>query len=167
LGPKSYIGINDEPGVIKEKIKGAVTATDIKELIDIGISITGISEASNLTAEYTRLIKTIKKENITNEEVKAIHGIANLNALLRNFGTNEHKEYFNEKFKNGDIKFSELKETLAQDIADYFAPFRAKRKELEAKPEYVKKVLADGAARAKRIASETMREVKEKIGLSA
>jgi tryptophanyl-tRNA synthetase len=58
-----------------------------------------------------------------------------------------------------------LKETLAADIADYFAPFRAKRQELEAKPEYVKKVLANGADKARKIARETMKEVTEKVGL--
>ncbi|MBU3965192.1 tryptophan--tRNA ligase [Patescibacteria group bacterium] len=184
LGPKSYIGINDSPEMIKEKIKGAVTATDIKELIDIGIIDCKINKKGEFSFSFLidkafeNELETAKKEGasvsmkfkgkeFTGKELIMAHGVANLYILLNNFGTNDHKKYFYNMFEKQDIKFSELKETLAQDIADYFAPFRAKRKELEAKPEYVKKVLADGAARAKRIASETMREVKEKIGLSA
>ncbi|MBU4338716.1 tryptophan--tRNA ligase [Patescibacteria group bacterium] len=89
----------------------------------------------------------------------------NLFLLLKILGKPEHYEEFLAEHKKGTIKYSLLKETLAADIADYFAPFRAKRKELEAKPEYVKKILADGADRARKIARATMREVKEKIGL--
>ncbi|MBU4142082.1 tryptophan--tRNA ligase, partial [Patescibacteria group bacterium] len=89
----------------------------------------------------------------------------NLFLLLKILGKPEHYEEFLAEHKKGTIKYSLLKETLAADIADYFAPFRAKRKELEAKPEYVKEILAGGADRARKIARATMREVKEKIGL--
>ena len=44
-------------------------------------------------------------------------------------------------------------------------PLREKRLELAAKPEYIKEVLADGAARARVIARETMQEVSHKMGL--
>lgn len=90
----------------------------------------------------------------------------NLFLLLEILGKKEHYETFIVEHKKGTIKYSLLKETLAQDIAEYFAPFRARRKELEAKPEYVREVLADGAERARQIARVTMREVKEKIGLT-
>jgi tryptophanyl-tRNA synthetase len=46
------------------------------------------------------------------------------------------------------------------------APLRAKRQELAAKPDYINKVLADGAERARVIARETMKEVRQKMGLS-
>lgn len=89
----------------------------------------------------------------------------NLFLLLKILGKPEHYRNFTAEHKKGTIKYSQLKETLATDIADFFAPFRAKRKELETKPEYVKEILADGAERARKIARETMQEVKEKIGL--
>ena len=85
--------------------------------------------------------------------------------LLEEFGTEKNKKYFDKQFRNKNIKFSELKEALAEDIANYFAPFRKKRKELENNQEYVKKVLEEGAEKARVIARETMREVKEKVGL--
>ncbi|MDP3057476.1 MAG: tryptophan--tRNA ligase [bacterium] len=126
-GSKSYIGINDSPETIKEKLKKAVTDT-------------GISK------EVTPATK-------------------NLFLLLEILGKKEHYETFFAEHKKGTVKYSQLKETLASDIADYFAPFRAKRQELEAKPEYIKKVLADGAERSRKVARATMQEVKEKIGL--
>ena len=59
----------------------------------------------------------------------------------------------------------ECKEQLAQGINEALAPFRQRRAELAAKPQYVEEVLADGARRAHVIATETLREVKEKMGL--
>jgi tryptophanyl-tRNA synthetase len=59
----------------------------------------------------------------------------------------------------------EHKKWFARDLADYFAPFRARRAELIADPDYVWEVLADGAARAQVIAADTLAEVKEKVGL--
>jgi tryptophanyl-tRNA synthetase len=45
------------------------------------------------------------------------------------------------------------------------APLRSKRLELAASPDYIKEVLADGAARARVIAQATMQEVRQKMGL--
>ncbi len=91
--------------------------------------------------------------------------VENLFLLLEIFSSREKMKYFKIAHQNKNIKYSELKETLSKDIANYFAPFRKRRKELEAKPDYVKKVLSDGAEKARAVARETMREVKEKIGL--
>ncbi len=59
----------------------------------------------------------------------------------------------------------ECKEQLAQGINAALAPFRQRRAELAARPQYVEEVLADGARRAHGIATETIREVKERMGL--
>ena len=67
--------------------------------------------------------------------------------------------------RNAAIGCVEHKEWFARDLADYFAPFRARRAELAADPDHVWEVLADGAARARVIAAETLAEVKEKVGL--
>lgn len=65
----------------------------------------------------------------------------------------------------GGIRYGELKAELAEAIDKELAPIREKRKELEAKPEYVDKVIAEGAEKARAIASATVAEVKEKMGL--
>lgn len=59
----------------------------------------------------------------------------------------------------------ECKEQLAEGINRALAPFRERRAALSARPQYVTEVLADGARRACVIAAETLREVKEKMGL--
>lgn len=67
--------------------------------------------------------------------------------------------------RNATIGCVEHKKWFARDLADYFAPFRARRAELAADPDHIWEVLADGAASARIIAAETLAEVKDKIGL--
>lgn len=59
----------------------------------------------------------------------------------------------------------ECKEQLAEGINRALGPFRERRAELAARPQYVGEVIADGAHRAHAIATETLREVKERMGL--
>ncbi|HEX77401.1 MAG TPA: tryptophan--tRNA ligase [Dehalococcoidia bacterium] len=59
----------------------------------------------------------------------------------------------------------DCKEQLAEGINRTLAPFRQRRAELAAQPEYVAEVAADAARRASDIAVETITEVKEKMGL--
>ncbi|MEE9520786.1 MAG: tryptophan--tRNA ligase [Dehalococcoidales bacterium] len=59
----------------------------------------------------------------------------------------------------------DCKTLLAQEINVTLKPFRERRAELAKKPKYVKDVLADGAKRARVIARETIKEVKQKMGL--
>lgn len=54
---------------------------------------------------------------------------------------------------------------LTQHINSFLQPFRERRAELAAKPQYITEVLADGAERAGAIARETIREVKQRMGL--
>ncbi len=59
----------------------------------------------------------------------------------------------------------DCKTLLAKEINVTLKPFRERRAELAKKPKYVKDVLADGAKRARVIARETIKEVKQKMGL--
>jgi len=59
----------------------------------------------------------------------------------------------------------DCKKILAKNIADEFEGFRKKRKELEKNPEKVQEVLRVGAEQARKLAAETLAEVKKKTGL--
>ena len=72
---------------------------------------------------------------------------------------------YEEQFKNGSLKFVEIKDAIAQAIYADLKPFQEKRKELEANPEYVDTVIREGAQKARLIAQETLKEVKQKMGL--
>jgi len=92
-------------------------------------------------------------------------GVANLLGLLQEFGAEKEYAKFKKAQENKTIKYSELKDTLADVISDYFQSFREQRKKLEKNPAYVKKVLAAGAKQAQKIARKNILEIKKKIGV--
>lgn len=92
-------------------------------------------------------------------------GARNLLDMLAYFGTKEQTARYESSYKTGDIKFSELKNELAETIAQHFSDFRKRKKELLSDKAELARILADGAQRARSIASQTLSEVKEKIGL--
>ena len=59
----------------------------------------------------------------------------------------------------------ECKKVLFEHVNKELAPIRARSVEIRARPEIVDQVIGDGAATARRVATETMREVKERMGL--
>jgi tryptophanyl-tRNA synthetase len=67
--------------------------------------------------------------------------------------------------RNATIGCVEHKKWFGKDLANYLAPFRARRAEFAADPNHVWEVLADGAERARAIAKVTIAEVKERVGL--
>lgn len=61
--------------------------------------------------------------------------------------------------------YKEFKESLAELVADKLSPIRAKREELLADTQTLTNILADGAEKAHAVASQTLVEVYEKVGL--
>ena len=90
--------------------------------------------------------------------------ICNIYTLHKYFTPAEVEEIGVECRKAG-IGCVDCKKLLAKNMNQALAPLRAKRVEFAARPGYVKEVLADGAARARVIARETMQEVRQKMGL--
>lgn len=105
------------------------------------------------------------KKAVTASSGEGSAGVDNLIFLLEQFGTKESVGQFRAAIKDGSIRYSDLKMELAHAIADHFAEFRKKKKELLADKQLLAQILADGAARARKIAQATMTEVKEKTGL--
>jgi tryptophanyl-tRNA synthetase len=70
-----------------------------------------------------------------------------------------------DEHRAGGVGYGEFKKRLFEALWDYFAPMRARREEILARPGYVDEVLADGAARAREIAGPTMERVKRAVGL--
>jgi len=84
---------------------------------------------------------------------------------LHGFFSTDRAAQIEEDCRAAKIGCVECKRLFANNLADYFAPFRERRAALAADPDHVWDILADGAGRASAIATETMAEVKTAIGL--
>jgi tryptophanyl-tRNA synthetase len=71
----------------------------------------------------------------------------------------------NTECRKAGIGCVDCKKILAASLNKHLEPFRARRAELDLKPQYIWEILDDGAKRAGIIAEETMVEVREAIGL--
>jgi tryptophanyl-tRNA synthetase len=60
--------------------------------------------------------------------------------------------------------YKTLKEALANDLESFIAPMRERRKRYEGDPAEVKRILAEGAKKAKAVAGAKMEAVRQKIG---
>ncbi|MFC1925396.1 tryptophan--tRNA ligase [Chloroflexota bacterium] len=90
--------------------------------------------------------------------------ICNVYSLHGAFGSLKLEEIDSE-CRSAAIGCVDCKKLLAQEINEALQPFRERREELAASPDYIREVLADGARRAQAIARETMMEVREKMAL--
>lgn len=127
--PGSYISLIDEPDIIREKLKRAVTDT-------------GPTDPKTMSP-----------------------GVANLFMLLGEFGTKDDVLRFGHEYREGTIRYSELKDVLGVRIADHFAEFRKRRGMLVGNPREVEKVLRGGAKKMQKAADETMKLVRQRVGL--
>lgn len=61
--------------------------------------------------------------------------------------------------------YADFKNDLAEIVVEFLKPFQQKRKELEKDMAHVQSVLENSEERARELASQTIKEVKEKMGL--
>lgn len=122
-------------------------------------------EALSIADSPEEIKRKLKKAVTASDTSGKSAGVENLFGLLKEFGTKEQQQYFEAAYQDGSIRFAELKDTLAENIINYFAEFREKREKIIADPQHIAEVLVAGAERARLIARETISEVKEKVGL--
>ena len=89
----------------------------------------------------------------------------NLFALYGLFADDAERHSLSARYRAGGLGYGEVKKMLIEKIDLHFAPGRARRKELEKHPEIVEGVLRKGAEKAGAEAKETMRLVREAVGL--
>jgi tryptophanyl-tRNA synthetase len=66
-----------------------------------------------------------------------------------------------------DARYGELKGAVATAVIDYLAPVRERYTDLRADEGKLETILADGAERARKIAGETLADVRERMGVGA
>jgi tryptophanyl-tRNA synthetase len=91
--------------------------------------------------------------------------VCNVFSLHKIFSSPEEVEMIDVECRRAGIGCVDCKKMFARNLNAHFEPFRERRAELEAQPNYVDDVLADGAERAQGIARVTIAEVKEAVGL--
>ena len=74
-------------------------------------------------------------------------------------------EKYKKEFDDGTLQFVNLKDSIAEAIYKDLQPFQERRKKIESDQAYIDKVIKEGAKKARTIASKTVKEVRQKMGL--
>lgn len=133
--PQGCVFLSDEPEIIRQKIRAAVTDSEKKVKFDEKNK----PAISNLLTIY---------HLFSNKSIKDIE-----------------KKYQGKGPACRQGRYAEFKKDLAEVVVNGLKEFQKKRKEFEKNPQQVKKILADGARKAQKIATQTIKEIKVKMGL--
>jgi len=93
--------------------------------------------------------------------------VCNIYSLHKYFSPAATQETVRVNCRGANWGCIECKQVLADNLNAALAPIRARAAELNAHPETITEILADGAHRARRVAGETMREVRARMGFLA
>ena len=123
----------------------------------------GVLEDSELIWERLRPAKTdparVTRNDPGNPE------ICNIYSLHQHFSPATTVQEVANKCRTAAWGCLDCKRVLADNMIDVFAPIKERADKLSGYPERVQEVLRNGAARASAIAEQTMREVRERMGL--
>ncbi|HSY43232.1 MAG TPA: tryptophan--tRNA ligase [Candidatus Acidoferrum sp.] len=85
--------------------------------------------------------------------------------LLKLIASADAANDFENRLRAGGLGYGDLKKALFENYWNYFAEARKKRAELAANLDYVNKVLADGAAKARSLAQKVLERARQNSGL--
>jgi tryptophanyl-tRNA synthetase len=122
----------------------------------------------NLFGEEDRVRKQIKSAVTDTGDTPVgtmSTGVSNLFELLRACNSMEMHDSLMDDYKAGTLKYSALKEAVADALVGLINPLRARLAELNADKRQVKALIQDSSAEVRKKAQQTLREVREIAGL--
>ena len=90
----------------------------------------------------------------------------NIFALYKLFASEAQRAEMEANYRGGNYGYGHAKKALVAIFEENFAPFRAKRAELQANPDYVEAVLRKGADRARAMATLTLDKARRAVGVA-
>jgi tryptophanyl-tRNA synthetase len=90
--------------------------------------------------------------------------VKNLFTIMNVVSDQDTVKYFMDKYASCEIRYGDMKKQLAEDIIKFTDPIRVRINDILADNKYLRKVVANGAEKARASASKTVREVREIIG---
>lgn len=128
----------------------------------------GVKHVLNVFDEESRITKQIRSAvTDTGERSDSMSpGIENLFELMKASGADPSiVTGFLSDYTEGNLKYSDLKEVVAKSVMDMLLPFQEKRRSLAADKRTLKDQIKGSSIEIRKIAQETVKEVKDLVGL--
>ena len=133
----------------------------------MGKSIEGsyINISDDLATIKSRLAKAPTDRGTLGGKIPTEGGVANLFTILKMFVPKETFIKFVQDYREGKIRYSEMKEVIANAVYEELQPIQEKRAYYEANPKLVDEIIEEHTQKCREQASKTLTEVKQKMGL--
>ncbi len=116
-------------------------------------------------ATIRRQIKSAVTDSGNTSAGSMAEGIQNLFELIKASGWNTEHDHLMRDYNAGSLKYVDLKQVTADALVQLVIPFTEKKKELNADKKHLKDQIKQSSSEVRKVAQQTMREVKELVGL--
>jgi tryptophanyl-tRNA synthetase len=142
-------------------------------------SLNGVGKMSKSENQMATLYLADDDDAIRKKVSKAVSGsgsgvpgetmpdsVANLFQLMRLVGDHERAAFFEEQYQAGTIRYGDMKNELAEAMVVFISPIRERAESIRNDEAYLRRVMEQGAAKARASAAITLQLAKEAIGLN-
>jgi tryptophanyl-tRNA synthetase len=148
-----------------------------KEHILESVAVVPGLDGRKMSKSYNNTIEIFESESSVKKKVMSIvtdstpveapknPDKCNVFALLKLVASKEELADWEKKYRQGGVGYGQAKKRLAELLIEYFKPYRKKRAELEQNVDYVRKVLQEGAEKAKAAAQKTLSRARKAVGI--
>jgi len=145
-------------------------------LIEEAVAVVPGTDGQKMSKSYGNTIEIFAPEEVLKKQIMGIKTDSkplgakldptkcNVFALYKLLATPAQAKSLEKKYKSGKTGYGDAKKALLSLILEHFEKPRKKYEKLIKDPKQIKKILQDGSKKAKKIATETLKEVKEKVG---
>lgn len=121
--------------------------------------------ADDLETIKKKLARVVTDSGTTGGSVPKEGGVATLFTLLALFNKDDMHKKFKEDYEKGQIRYGDMKNYIAEAIYEELKPIQEKRKYFEENPKVVDDILSKSRGECLEVASQTIYEVKSKMGM--
>lgn len=114
-----------------------------------------------------KVMKAVTDSGPTMQDQEPSEPIQSLFTIMQAVSESETLDYFKDQYKNCTIRYGDLKKQLAEDIVRFTDPFREKFEDIYSNNTYLRKLVNEGAEKARVSASQTLKDVREIMGFKA
>jgi tryptophanyl-tRNA synthetase len=111
-----------------------------------------------------KVMRAVTDTGPTVPDQEPSESVKNLFTIMNVVSDPETVKFFKDKHSTCEIRYGDMKKQLAEDIVKFTEPIHHKISDLLSNNNYLARVVANGAEKARESASKTVREVREIIG---
>lgn len=112
-----------------------------------------------------KIMRAVTDSGPADPDCPKSQAVANLFALMQVVSPPETVQYFEDQYRLCQIRYGDMKKQLADDMIAFVHPIYERILELRHEEAYIRKVVADGAEKARISARQTLHDVREIIGI--